>query len=171
MTTPVSPAEVAAANLAGRLHPSQRGKVLDVVFWTLLIVGVAMVLLAVILPLTTDVFSGAKSGQSLAAMPFVVLLAVLCLFLCWRRYRDLHRPLILITGWTHDFGKASCTDEYPIGMRFESQGIMTAERRELRAGGKTYLPTREMWALIQPNRNNTLCILPRSKLLVNVIPS
>jgi hypothetical protein len=171
MTAPVSPAEVAAANLAGRLHPSQRGLLLDLAFRVALVVGIAMAALAIVLPLTTDIFSGAKSGQSIAAIPFVILVAVVCLVFCWRRYRDLSRPLILITGWTHHFGRANCTDEYPIGLRYEPGGITYGERREMRAGGKTYLPTEEMWALIQPNRNNTVCLLPRSKVLVNVIPS
>lgn len=87
MTTPASPTEVNAANLAGRLHPSQRGEVLDGYFWTSLVAGVLMVLLLIFLPLTTDAFSGAHAGESYAALPFGVLLVVACLLLCWRRYR------------------------------------------------------------------------------------
>jgi hypothetical protein len=164
-------AEVELANRNGRLHPSQRGEVLDWYFWISLVVGILMAALVIILPLATDILSGANAGETYAALPFGVLLAVACLGLCWRRYRDLNRPLTVISGWTHDFGNARLTDEYPIGMRFQPQAYKTVERREVRAGGKTYQLTTQMWARLQSDRNNTLCVLPRTKVLVNVIPS
>jgi hypothetical protein len=171
VTTPASPTEVNAANLAGRVHPSQRGQVLDGVFWISLVVGILMAALVIILPLATGILSGPNAGESYAALPFGVLLAVACLGLCWRRYRDLHRPLTVISGWTHDFGNGRLTDEYPIGMRFQPQAYKSVERREVRAGGRTYQLTPQMWALLHADRNNTLCLLPRTKVLVNVIPS
>ncbi|MEW2503644.1 hypothetical protein AB0878_24540 [Amycolatopsis sp. NPDC047767] len=171
MTTPVSPAEVAAANLAGRLHPSQRHRVLDFAFWLSLTVGVLTTVFCVVVPTTTDVFEGPNRAASFGALPFLVVLAVVCLAFCARRYRDLHKPLVVVTGWTHDFGRSPITDAYPIGLRFEAGTTRTMQRCEVRVGGKTYNTDLETWEKIKPERNNTLCLYPKTKLIINVIPA
>ncbi|MEV4604512.1 hypothetical protein AB0K15_45040 [Amycolatopsis sp. NPDC049253] len=171
MTTPVSPAEVAAANLAGRLHPSQRRLVLNFTFWLSLAVGVLTTVFCVVLATTTHVFEGTQRAESFGALPFLVVLAVVCLVLCARRYRDLHKPLVVVTGWTHDFGSSPITDAYPIGLRFEAGTTHTLQRCEVRVGGKTYSTDLETWEKIKPERNNTLCLYPKTKLIINVIPA
>ncbi|MFF4595814.1 hypothetical protein ACQPXB_34515 [Amycolatopsis sp. CA-161197] len=163
--------EIATANLAGRLHPSQRRIVLDFTFWLCLVVGVIAALLCVVLPTATNVFEGPQRAESLGAFPFIVLLALVCLVLCARRYRDLHRPLVVVSGWTHDFGRSPTTDAYPIGLFHSPGSTHTMARWEVRVGGKTYSTDRETWEKIKPERNNTLCLYPKTKLIINVIPS
>ncbi|HWD05965.1 MAG TPA: hypothetical protein VG674_26335 [Amycolatopsis sp.] len=88
-----------------------------------------------------------------------------------RRFLDLHRPLLVVTGWTHDFGEAKATNAYPIGLHFYRGGYQSAARREVRVAGVTYQATTTMWKTIQPERNNTICLLPRTKLIINVFPA
>ncbi|MEV6897556.1 hypothetical protein [Amycolatopsis sp. NPDC051372] len=171
MTAPVSAAEVAAANLAGRLHPSQRHIVLNFGFWLCLVVGGIAAVACVVLPTATNVFEGPQRAESIGAYPFIVLLALVCLGLCARRYRDLHKPLAVVTGWSHDFGSSPTTDAYPIGLRFVAGSARTLARWEVRVGGKTYLTDRETWEKIKPEQNNTLCLYPKTKLIINVIPT
>ncbi|WP_326837634.1 hypothetical protein VSH64_22565 [Amycolatopsis rhabdoformis] len=169
MTAPVE--EVAAANLAGRLHPSQRRIVLNFTFWLCLVVGGIAAVVCVVLPTATNVFEGPNRAQSIGTYPFIVVLALVCLGLCVRRYRDLHKPLTVVTGWAHDFGRSPITDAYPIGLRFEKGTTHTMQRCEVRVGGKTYNTDLETWQKIKPERNNTLCLYPKTKLVINVIPS
>jgi len=155
---------VEEANRSGRLHPSQRGKVLDGNFWTAAVLAVAGIAAAVFL---------AGYGGSAALTTAVPILALVAwfAFVCLRRLAEVRDGrLVAITGWTHDCGKERPAQEYPIELReTRNRGAVW---HYLHAGGQTYrVDDRALWARIQPERTNTVLMTPRSKLLVNVIPA
>jgi hypothetical protein len=162
------PAGVAAANRAGHLHRSQRGKVLDITFWPVALIPVIMIGAAI----ATALGSGFTVWSSLELIVFGGGLTVASLIHCWRRCREFRRPLIVITGWTHDVGPGQLSDQYPISIRHQPRGNgQGPEKWQLRAGGKTYIVERALWDRLVANRNNTVCILPSTRWLVNVLPA
>ncbi|RJQ92033.1 hypothetical protein [Amycolatopsis panacis] len=168
MTQPADPAEVAAANLDGRLHPSQRPLLIGWWFWVRLGIAAVFLLLLIILPLTTGVLDTARRGSTLAAAPFVILLIVACVVSCVRSYQNLSRPLQVITGWTHNFEKDGLSHTYPICVRHYFARV---SHWELVAGGKTYDISQAWFERLQPDRANTVVLIPRSKIVVNAFPA
>ncbi|GAA3560572.1 hypothetical protein GCM10022222_50420 [Amycolatopsis ultiminotia] len=168
MTQPADPAEVAAANLAGRLHPSQRPMLIGWWFWARLAVAGVFAVLLIVLPLTTGVLDSEHRGQTLGAAPFAVLLIVACVVSCVRSYQNLSRPLQVITGWTHNFEKDGMSHAYPICVRHYFARV---SHWEMVAGGKSYDISKSTFERLQPDRNNTVVLIPRSKVVVNIFPA
>jgi hypothetical protein len=171
-------AEVELANRQGRLHPSQRGKVLDSSFWLAAIFAVAGVVTAVVIPATTiDTRFGAGLASSSVAAALATAIPVLALaawltFVCGRRLADLQAGrLIVITGWTRDFGRQRPDRECPIALSTRLSKGMN-EHYYLTAGGKEFqLYSKELRARIQVERTNAVYLTPRAKLLINVLPA
>jgi hypothetical protein len=154
--------EVELANRDGRLHPAQRGALLDLNFW----VAAALVVAGLVATVGLAV-----AGAPVAAVPLLAITGWFA-FVCWRRLADAFGGrLVAVTGWTHDFDTARLTDEYPIGLHRSPEGFKSLESFSLRAGGRTYPLERKLRERIQPGRNNTVLVAPRSKLLVNVLPA
>ncbi len=155
---------VEEANRSGRLHPSQRGKVLDGNFWTAAVLAVAGLVGAVLL-------AGSGSGPGVAtAVPILALVAWFA-FVCLRRFAEVRDgTLVAITGWTHDCGREQVTHQYPIELReTRNRGAVW---HYLHADGQAYrVDDRELWARIHPDRTNTVLLTPRTKLLINVLPA
>ncbi|MEU4670931.1 hypothetical protein AB0F91_23830 [Amycolatopsis sp. NPDC023774] len=163
--------EIIAANLAGRLHPGQRHIVIDFKFWLCLAVGGIAALLCVVLPMAMDVFEGPQRAKSFAAFPFLVLLAVVYLGL---RAGALPRPAQAAGGGNRlDPRLRPGPDDEHLPDR------LAFRRRQHPHGGpvggpgrrKAHLTERETWEKIKPARNNTLCLYPKTKLIINVIPA
>ena len=171
-------AEVELANRQGRLHPSQRGKVLDGSFWLAAVFAVAGVVAAVVIPATTiDTRFGAGLASSSATAAFgtaipILLLAAWLTFVCWRRLADLRAGrLVVITGWTRDFGRQRPDPGCPIALSTRLSKGMN-EHFYLTAGGKEFqLYSKELRARIQAERTNAVYLTPRTKLLINVLPA
>jgi hypothetical protein len=160
----IEQAEVELANRNGRLHPSQRGKLLDFNFWTAAVLAVAG-LVAVVLV--------AATGAGAAAVPILALTAWFA-FVCGRRLAEARSGrLLVVTGWTHDFGrvhgKRPERGQYPIYL-YEIMERMWFTY--LVAGDHSFrLDDRELRARIQAERTNAVYLTPRTKLLVNVLPA
>ncbi len=177
--TVAGPAEVEPANRQGLLHPSQRKMVLDSTFWLAAIVAAAGLVTAVVLPVTTidTRFGTGLASASVAAalgtaIPILALAAWLA-FVAWRRLADVRDGrLVAITGWTHDFGRQRPDREYPV-MLYTRLSKGMNEQYFLKAGGKEFRIYRltHLHERIQPDRNNTVYVTPRSKLLINVLPA
>lgn len=154
---------VEEANRTGRLHPSQRGKVLDGNFWTAAVLAAVGIVAAITL--------AGFGGAALFTAILVLALTAWFAFVCWRRLAEVRAgTLVAITGWTHDCGRDRAAGQFPIELReTRNRGAVW---HYLHAGGQTYrVDDRALWARIQPERTNTVLMTPRSKLLVNVIPA
>ena len=171
-------AEVELVNRQGRLHPSQRGKVLDSSFWLAAIVAIAGLVTAVVIPATTidTRFGTALASSSVTAalstaIPLLILAAWFA-FVCWRRLADLRAGrLVVMTGWTRDFGRQRPDPDCPIALSTRLSKGMN-EHFYLKAGGKEFqLYSKELRARIQAERTNAVYLTPRTKLLINVLPA
>jgi hypothetical protein len=175
----VEQADVEVANRNGRLHPSQRGKVLDFNFWAAAVLVVAGIVVSVIIPVRSiSTGFGTKAtlwdvGAVLGTVIPILALAAWFAFVCWRRLADVREGrLLTITGWTHDFGRQRRTEDYPIMLYTRlSQG--SNEQYFLKAGGKEHriYAAAKLRERIQADRNNTVYLTPRTKLLINVLPA
>lgn len=157
-------AEVELANRNGRLHPSQRGKLLDFNFWAaavLVLAGPALTALAI------------ADGAAAAAVPILAVTAWFA-FVCGRRLAEVGSGrLVVVTGWTHDFGKVHGKrperGQYPIYLYTIMERIwftyLVVQDRSFR------LDDRELRARIQADRTNAVYLTPRTKLLINVLPA
>jgi len=178
---------VELANRNGRLHPTQRGKVLDGNFWVPALLVVAGIASLVYLPIKAvadakeassihnefpSASVGGTTGTVLPTLGLMVPIAALVAwfaFVCWRRLSEVRDGrLVEITGWTHDFGRNRPTGQYPIELHTAfhrgRQYYLTANRR-------TYVLTdRKLRERIQAERNNTVFLTPRTRLLINVLP-
>ncbi|MET8845885.1 hypothetical protein [Amycolatopsis sp. NPDC004625] len=159
--------EVELANRNGRLHPAQRGALLDLTFRLTAAVAVAGLGVTVSLALVAE-----TAGEVLGTVVPLLAITGWFAFVCWRRLADAFGGrLTAVTGWTHDFDTARLTDEYPIGLHRSPEGFKSLESFSLRAGGRTYPLERRLRERIRPDRANTVLIAPRSKVLVNVLPA
>ena len=159
--------EVELANRNGRLHPAQRGALLDLNFWVAAALVIAGLVVTVSLALVAE-----TAGEVLGTVVPLLAITGWFAFVCWRRLADAFGGrLVAVTGWTHDFDSARLTDEYPIGLHRSPEGFKSLESFSLRAGGRTYPLERQLRGRIRPDRNNTVLITPRSKLLINVLPA
>ncbi|MCR6483269.1 hypothetical protein M8542_10620 [Amycolatopsis sp. OK19-0408] len=157
-------ADVELANREGRLHPSQRGKLLDGTFWTaavLVLAGLVLTSLAI------------ADGVAAATVPILLVTAWFA-FVCGRRLAEAGSGrLVVVTGWTHDFGKVHGKrpepGQYPIYLYTVMDRMwftyLVVEGRSFR------LDDRELRARIQAERTNAVYLTPRTKLLVNVLPA
>ncbi|MEU4252320.1 hypothetical protein AB0F15_33455 [Amycolatopsis sp. NPDC026612] len=160
-------AGVEPANRSGRLHPGQRGALLDLNFWVAAVLVVAGLVLTVGLGVVAE-----TAGEALGTVVPLLAITGWFAFVCWRRLADAFGGrLAAVTGWTHDFDTARVTDEYPIGLHRSPPGFKSLESFSLRAGGRTYPLERKLRERIRPDRVNTVLIAPRSKLLINVLPA
>jgi hypothetical protein len=160
-------AEVELANRTGRLHPAQRGTLLDLNFWAAAVLALAGLVAAVLLALVAG-----TAGEVLGTVVPILAAVAWFAYVCRRRLADVGEGrLVAVTGWTHDFGTARLTDEYPIGLHHSPAGFKSVETFSLRAGGRTYPLERKLRERIRPDRVNTVLLTPRSKLLVNVLPA
>jgi hypothetical protein len=160
--------EVDRANFAGRLHPSQRGKVLDGAFWAGAFLIVAAVGVLAIAP------KGAGAVFFVYLSPVILLLAF-GLWLCARRLLDLFQgKLVLFTGWTHDDGRhvgRQHTAQYPIVV-YTTRSNGGTTHYNVRVGDRTFgMIDKKLNSRIQAERNNTVFMTPRTKQLVNVAPT
>jgi hypothetical protein len=157
-------AEVELANRNGRLHPSQRGKLLDFNFWTAAVLAVAGLVAVVVL---------VAAGGAVAAVPILVPAAWFA-FVCWRRLAEVRGGrLVVVTGWTHDFGKVHGKrperGRYPIYLYTIMERVWFTYLVVDDHGYR--LDDRELRARIQAERTNAVYLTPRTKLLINVLPA
>ncbi|MEU8633470.1 hypothetical protein AB0C38_14960 [Amycolatopsis sp. NPDC048633] len=157
-------ADVELANRNGRLHPSQRGKLLDFTFWTAAVLVVAGLVTAAL---------AVADGAAAAAVPILAVTAWFA-FVCGRRLSEVTSGrLVVVTGWTHDFGKVH--GKRPERGQFPIYVYEIMERMwftYLVAGDRSFrLDDRELRARIQAERTNAVYLTPRTKLLVNVLPA
>jgi hypothetical protein len=159
--------DVEPANRNGRLHPTQRGALLDLNFW----VAAALVIAGLVV--TVSLATAAETaGEVLGTVVPLLAITGWFAFVCRRRLADAFGGrLTVVTGWTHDFDSARLTDEYPIGLHRSPPGFKSLESFSLRAGGRTYPLERKLRERIRPDRVNTVLIAPRSKVLINVLPA
>ncbi|WP_329044347.1 hypothetical protein OG738_24430 [Amycolatopsis sp. NBC_01488] len=163
----IEQAEVELANRGGRLHPAQRGKLLDLTFWFAAVVGLAALVATVGIATVA-----ATAGEVLGTVVPLLAITGWFAFVCWRRLADaFDGRLVAVTGWTHDFDRERLTDQYPIGLHRSPEGYKSVETFSLRAGGRTYPLERKLRERIRPDRVNTVLIAPRTKLLINVLPA
>jgi hypothetical protein len=178
-------AEVELANRNGRLHPSQRGKILDFNFWAaagLVVAGIAGLVALVVKAVGDANQLNGVTGKSPVVMLIPdLLLMVLALaltgwfgFACRRRLAEVRDGrLVVVTGWTHDFGKVSskprAPEQYPIYL----YSIMERIRfTYLVANGHSYrLDDLKLQERIQSERTNIVLSTPRTKILINVLPA
>jgi hypothetical protein len=165
----VNQAEVDRANFAGRLHPSQRGKVLDGTFWTGLLLVVAAVYVLAIAPKEPG------AAVFLVYMSPVLLLLAFGLWLCVRRLLDLFQAkLVLFTGWTHDDGHHVGRQRaagYPIVV-YTTRSNGGTTHYNVRVGNRGFgRIDKKLNSRIQPERSNTVFMTPRAKQLINVAPT
>lgn len=157
-------AEVELANRNGRLHPSQRRKLLDFNFWTAAVLVIAGVVLAGL---------AVADSAAAAALPILAVTAWFA-FVCGRRLAEAGSGrLVVVTGWTHDFGKVHGKrpdrGQYPIYLYTVMERMwftyLVVEDRSFR------LDDRELRARIQAERTNAVYLTPRTKTLINVLPA
>ncbi|GAB3163533.1 hypothetical protein GCM10027258_84020 [Amycolatopsis stemonae] len=162
----IEQAEVELANRHGRLHPSQRGKLLDFTFWVAAVLVVAGLVVAVLVSAAAE-----TAAEVLGTLVPILAITAWFAFVCWRRLADVRSgQLVATTGWTHDFGRQRPGDDHPIALSTRlSQGYN--EHYYLKTGGRTYPLERKLRERIRPDRVNTVLIAPRSKLLINVLPA
>lgn len=160
----IEQAEVELANRNRQLHPSQRGKLLDFNFWTAAILTVAGLV---------GVAFTAATGVVAAAVPILALTAWFA-FVCARRLSEVRNGrLVVVTGWTHDFGKVHGKrperGQYPIYLYEIMERMwftyLVVQDHSFR------LDDRELRARIQADRTNAVYLTPRTKLLINVLPA
>ncbi|MGW7531204.1 hypothetical protein [Amycolatopsis sp. NPDC054798] len=164
MSAKAGPGEVAAANLAGRLHRSQRGVVLDGLFWAIWVFAAAIGAVGVV--------AVAKSGFTTSALVAAAVAAVTiagAIRFSVRRCAEFREPLTVITGPAHDFGSGPITDDYPIGLKHTPRGPGEIERWQLRAGGRTYPIQRAQWDRMVAERITAVCVLENRRQLVNIV--
>jgi hypothetical protein len=190
VTSPTADPDVELANRNGRLHPSQRGKILDLNFWAAAVLVVAGIvgLVALVVKAVGDVgdanqlneFTGKTTFSPVVMLIPDLLLMVLALaltgwfgFVCRRRLAEVRDGrLVVVTGWTHDFGKVSskprAPEQYPIYL----YSIMERIRfTYLVANGHSYrLDDLKLQDRIQGERTNIVLSTPRTKILINVLP-
>jgi len=158
--------EVDRANFAGRLHPSQRGKVLDNLW-----IGVFLVVAGVVILAIAPKDSGAMFFAYM--LPVIVMLGF-GLWMSVRRLLDVSQgKLVPFTGWTQDGGVhrgRQGPQEYPIVVYTSlSRGANTVYN--VRVGGQVFRIKKELYTRIQPGRNNTAFLTPHTKQLINVAPT
>jgi hypothetical protein len=158
--------EVDRTNFAGRLHPSQRGKVLNNLW-----IGVFMVAAGVVILAIAPKDSGAIFFVYM--LPVIVMLAF-GVVMCVRRLLDVSQgKLVPFTGWTHDGGARrgrKDMPQYPI-VRYTSLTRGGNTLYNVRVGDRGFGVKKELYARIQPERNNTAFLSPRTKQLINVAPT
>ncbi|WP_409186395.1 hypothetical protein F9C11_20045 [Amycolatopsis sp. VS8301801F10] len=156
--------EVAAANLAGRLHRSQRGAVLDGLFWAVWVFAAAIGAVGAV----AVAESGFTASALVAAAVGVAAIAGAVRFSV-RRRAEFREPLTVIAGPAHDFGAGPITDDYPIGLKHTPRGPGQIERWQVRAGGRTYPVPRAQWDRLVAERITAVCVLANGRCLVNIV--
>ncbi|MBB1157359.1 MULTISPECIES: hypothetical protein [Amycolatopsis] len=164
MTTKADPGGVAAANLAGRLHPSQRGVVLGWFFWAVWVFVAIEVAIAVV--------ALAKSGftaSALVATAVAAVVAVLAVRFGRRQFAEYRAPLTVVPGPVHDFGSGPITDDYPVGFKHTPRGPGTVEKWQLRVGGRTLRVDPARGKRLAAERVVAVCLLANSGTVASIV--
>jgi hypothetical protein len=159
----VDPAEVARMNLAGRMHPSQRWKVLGGLFWLSV-----LVFCFAAAELTQIDYAAGGTGYAVLAGLFMVAALAYC---AWRLLVLLKGAVVTFTGFTHDIGYGpKPPTPYPILLHAtKSQGghplhRMTYDGRNIQIDSRWH-------AMFRPEHVNTIVLTPNGRTVINVIPS
>ncbi|SEP45554.1 hypothetical protein [Amycolatopsis saalfeldensis] len=183
--------DVELANRNGRLHPSQRWKILDLNFWAAAVLVVAGIvgMVALAVKAVGDVGDANQlnevTGKTTISPVFMLipdlLLMVLALaltgwfaFVCRRRLAEVRDGrLVVVTGWTHDFGKVSvrptAPEQYPIYLYSMMKRIWFTY---LVVNGHSYrIDDMKLQGRLQGERTNIVLSTPRTKILINVLPA
>ncbi|MGW4489468.1 hypothetical protein ACWEOE_37240 [Amycolatopsis sp. NPDC004368] len=155
--------EVARVNRSGRLHPSQRWKVLGGPFLLALVCLVFAVIELLRVP-------GGPSGYVYGGVAIIVILAFGAF--CVSRLLLLAKGTVTtFTGFTHDVGYGKVpVKPYPILLHAsKSRGgnpihSITFDGRTMHLYGGWYRK-------FQPEHDNTIVLTPNGKVIVNVIPA
>ncbi|MET9259778.1 hypothetical protein [Amycolatopsis sp. NPDC004079] len=190
MTEQAVQAAADQANREGKLHPSQRRMVLDGNFWTLVVVLLVLIALAVLTPIKIGMSpSEIRTSNDLAAFLhepltsywsqnaplFVMSLVWLVLAVypgraIWRRTADWREGKVtVVPGLTHDFGHVQ---HRPSGVLPPMYLYEITERipfTYLVVNGKRYRLDPDLKSRVLGGRTNGAVFAPRSKLLVNVV--
>ncbi|WP_336158606.1 hypothetical protein [Amycolatopsis sp. VC5-11] len=164
MTAKADPGEVAAANLAGRLHPSQRGEALGCFFWAVWVFVAIEVAIAVV--------AVAKSGftaSALVAVAVALVVLVLAVRFGRRQFADCRAPLTVVPGPVHDFGAGPITDDYPVGFKHTPRGPGTTEKWQLRVGGRTHSVNPARGKRLADERVVAVCLLGNSGTVASIV--
>lgn len=164
MTAKADPGEVAAANLAGRLHPSQRGAVLGWFFWAVWV----FVAIEVVVAIVAIVKSG-LSASALWAVGVSVVIVALAIRFGRRELADCRAPLTVVPGPAHDFGAGPITDDYPIGFKHTPRGPGTVEKWQLRVGGRTHAVNPARGERLAAERVLAVCLLGNSGSVASIV--
>ncbi|MFE3170790.1 hypothetical protein ACFXPA_29405 [Amycolatopsis sp. NPDC059090] len=164
MTAKADPGEVAAANLAGRTHPSQRGEALGCLFrgvWGFVAIEVAISIVAVV-----------KSGFTTSALWAVGVTVVIlgwAIRLSLREIADFRAPLTVLPGPAHDFGAGPITDDYPVGFKHIPRGPGTTEKWQLRVGGRTHAVGPDRGKRLAAERVVAVCLFGNSGSVASIV--
>lgn len=150
------------ANLAGRLHPSQRRQVLHGTFagFAFLVLGVVCCALAPISP-----------GPVAAPLAFAILLLAAGLWLAGRPVLEILLGKVApVEGWT----TVEARDAEQITYATAGGGSPNMRTRRadylLNVGARTFKVDRDVYALARPDQKNTVFLLPLTKRVVNAVP-
>ncbi|PKV99751.1 hypothetical protein ATK30_0734 [Amycolatopsis echigonensis] len=190
MTQEAVQAAADQANREGKLHPSQRRVVLDGNFWTLVLVLLVLVALAVLTPIWFGISPAmiqatnnlnAYFGKPLVSYwsknaPLYVMSLVFLVIAVYpgraigRRLADWRGGKVdVVTGLTHDFGHVQ---HRPSGVLPPMYLYEITERipfTYLVVNGKSYRLDPDLKSRVLGGRANGAVFVPRSKILVNVI--
>ncbi|MFB9929826.1 hypothetical protein ACFORO_32085 [Amycolatopsis halotolerans] len=164
MTAKADPGEVAAANLAGRLHRSQRGEALGWFFWAIWVFVAIEVAIAVV--------AIAKSGftaSALVAVAVALVILVLAIRFGRRQFADCRAPLTVLPGPAHDFGAGPITDDYPVGFKHTPRGPGTIEKWQLRVGGRTHTVNPVRGKRLAAERVIAVCLFGNSGAVASIV--
>ncbi|PKV99750.1 hypothetical protein ATK30_0733 [Amycolatopsis echigonensis] len=164
MSAKADPGEVAAANLAGRLHRSQRGAVLGWFFWAVWV----FVAIAVAIAVVAVVKSG-FSASALWAVASAAVVVALAIRFGRRELADCGAPLTVVPGPAHDFGTGPITDDYPVGFKHTPRGPGTVEKWQLRVGGRTHELNAARGERLAAERVLAVCLLGNSGSVASIV--
>ncbi|WP_406635526.1 hypothetical protein [Amycolatopsis sp. WGS_07] len=190
MSSETAQAAADQANREGRLHPSQRTKLLDGNFWVSVLLVAAGIAGAVLVPLKLGADSAylrnANAVNAFLGKPLVTYwslnwkLYLLALFplalavwfgrVAWRRLAEVRGgKLDVVAGWTHDYGHVL---KPPSGGQHALYLYEITERitfTYLVVRGKSYRLDHDLKGRVLGGRTNAAILTPRSKILVNVV--
>lgn len=159
-------AEVDRLNREGRLHPTQRWKIIDFGFWLVVFMFVIGVLALATLPYGT-------TAITVAAVAIGVGMAA-CAGYCLYRLTIVWRgKVVTFTGYTHDaeaHRPLPPPEQFPIVVY--SEHIRAGWNYWVRFDGlRRLMIPGGLHPRVRPDQENTIVLIPNRKQIVNVIPS
>ncbi|WP_326837633.1 hypothetical protein VSH64_22560 [Amycolatopsis rhabdoformis] len=157
--------EVVRFNKSGRLHPSQRGRVIDPNFWFAVVAFAFGIYVLVRIP-------GYDVGYGYAYAAVVVLAMAALAAFCVGRLLVVRRGVITtFTGFTHDVGYGKTPlRPYPI-LLYASKSRGGHPLRRITFNGRTMQIHADVHSKFRPEHENTIYLTPNGKVIVNVIPT